>query len=240
MKNVLITGANKGIGFEVAKQMAALGFAVYIESRDKQKGLNAVTNLKAAGFDNVTAVEIDIANIDSVKRARTELESELEALDILINNAGISGQQPQPFATGDMANLRTIFDTNFFGTVQTTQQLLPLLEKAAAPVIVNVSSEVGSLTMHASPDKNPNWNFYSAYGSSKAALNAFTIMLANELKGTKFKVFSVTPGYTATDLNQHKGFKTAEEGAKPIVQVATQADTFVSGHFYKDVGEVSW
>lgn len=240
MKTVLITGANKGIGFETAKQLAELGYFVFIGSRDKQNGLEAVEKLNAQGLTNVDCVEIDIANLTSVKQARTELESKIDALDILINNAGISGQQPQTFSAGDMENLRTLFDTNFFGTVQTTQQFIPLLEKASHPVIVNVSSEVGSLTMHSSPGKSANWDLFSAYGASKTALNAFTVMLANELRNSPFRVNSVTPGYTATDLNQHKGSKTAEEGAKPIVRVATQSDEVTSGKFYKDNGEVAW
>ena len=240
MKTVLITGANKGIGFETAKQLAQLGYFVYIGSRDKQNGLEAVEKLKALGLTNVDCIEIDVANLTSVKQARTELEAKIDALDILINNAGISGKQPQAFSTGDMENLRTLFDTNFFGTVQTTQQFIPLLEKASHPVIVNVSSEVGSLTMHSSAARSANWDLFSAYGSSKTALNAFTIMLANELKNTAFRVNSVTPGYTATDLNQHQGVKTAEEGAKPIVRVATQSDKVTTGKFYQASGEAAW
>lgn len=240
MKTVLITGANKGIGFETAKQLAELGYFVYIGSRDRQNGLDAVEKLKALGLGNVDSVEIDVADIASVKRARAALESTIDALDILINNAGISGQQPQTFSAGDIDNLRTLFDTNFFGAVQTTQQFMPLLAKSPHPVIVNVSSEVGSLAMHSSAGKSANWDLFSAYGSSKTALNAFTIMLANELKNTAFRVNSVTPGYTATDLNQHKGLKTAEEGARPIVHVATQSDEVTTGKFYKDSGEVAW
>ena len=240
MKTVLITGANKGIGLETAKQLAELGYFVYLGSRDKQNGLAAVEKLKAQGLTHVESIEIDVANLRSVKQARTELEARIDALDILINNAGISGQQPQTFSTGTMDNLHTLFDTNFFGTVQTTQQFIPLLEKAAHPVIVNVSSEVGSLTLHASADKRANWNLFSAYGASKTALNAFTIMLANELKNTNFRVNSVTPGYTATDLNQHQGLKTVAEGARPIVRVATQSDELVTGKFYQDAGELAW
>lgn len=240
MKTVLITGANKGIGFETARQMAGLGYFVYLGSRDKQKGLEAADKLKAAGFTSVDWIEIDVANIDSVRQARATLESTINALDILINNAGISGQQPQTFSAGDMTNLRNLFETNFFGTVQTTQEFMPLLRKAAHPVIINVSSEVGSLTLHSREDKSANWDLFSAYGSTKTALNAFTRMLANELKDTPFRVNSVTPGYTATDLNQHKGFKTVEEGARPIVRVAIQTDETVTGKFYNDGGEVPW
>jgi len=240
MKNVLITGANKGIGFETARQMAGLGYFVYLGSRDKQKGLEAVDKLKAAGFTNVAYIAIDVADSTSVRQARAALESRIDALDILINNAGISGEQPQTFSGGDMANLRNLFEINFFGAVQTTQEFMPLLKKSALPVIINVSSEVGSLTLHSREDRSANWALFSAYGSTKTALNAFTRMLANELKDTPFRVNSVTPGYTATDLNQHQGFRTVEEGAEPIVRVATQTDETVTGKFYSDGGEVPW
>ena len=240
MKKVLITGANKGIGFETAKQLAELGFYVYLGSRDKKRGTEAVEKLKELGLTNVEDIEIDVADIASVKQARAELEAKIEALDVLINNAGISGEQPQNFSTGNMENLRRIFDTNFFGAIQTTQQFIPLLSKSGEPVIVNVSSEMGSLAMHSSPSRNPNRDLYNAYGSSKTALNAFTLMLANELENTNFKINSATPGYTATDLNNNKGIKTTAEGAKPIVKAATLSDGGITGKFFKEGGEVSW
>lgn len=139
-----------------------------------------------------------------------------------------------------MTNLRALFETNFFGAVQTTQQFMPLLAKAAHPVIVNVSSEVGSLTMQSSAARRANWDLFSAYGSSKTALNAFTLMLASELKDTAFRVNSVTPGYTATDLNGYQGLKTVDQGARPIVRVATQGNELTSGKFYQDQGEIAW
>ncbi|MDT0651713.1 SDR family NAD(P)-dependent oxidoreductase [Autumnicola edwardsiae] len=236
----MITGANKGIGLETAKQMAELGYYVYIGSRDKQKGMKAVELLKKTGSNNVECIEIDITVIESVKRARMELDSKLEALDILINNAGISGDQPQKFSTGNVEILRKIFNTNFFGPVQTTYEMLPLLEKSKNPVIINVSSEVGSLAIHASAGKDPNLEVWGAYGSSKTALNAFTVMLNNELEDTPFRINSVTPGYTATDLNDHQGTKTVEEGARPIVKVATESDGFTTGKFYGEQGNVPW
>lgn len=240
MKNVLITGANTGIGFETAKQMAELGYFIYLGSRNKEKGVEAVNKLKDSGLENVKVIEIDVANIDSVKKARTELESKIEALDILINNAGISGDQPQNFSTGNMENLRKIFDTNFFGLIQTTQEFIPLLKKSKEPVIINVSSEVGSLTMNSSPSRNPNYNNYNAYGSSKTALNAFTLMLAHELNSTNFKINSVTPGYTATALNNFKGAKTPAEGAVSVVKAATKHSTNATGKFFRDDNEVPW
>ena len=240
MKTVLITGANTGIGFETARQMAQLGYFVYLGCRDPEKGLAAVNKLRGLGISNAEMLEIDIANIDSVIKAKQELESKIVALDILINNAATTGDQPQNISAGTIENLRKVFDTNYFGTIQTTQQFIPLLKKSAIPVIVNVSSEVGSLTMHTSPGRNPNWDLYNAYGSSKTAVNSFTVMLANEFRDTNFKINSVTPGYTATALNQYKGIKTVEEGARPIVKCATLDKDGPTGKFFRDGGEVPW
>jgi len=240
MKTVLITGANKGIGFEVARQLAQLNFFVYLGSRNKENGLEAVGKLNELGITNVEALLIDVADIDSVKQARQQLESKINSLDVLINNAGISGGQPQDFVSGDLDNVRQIFDTNFFGVLQTTQEFLPLLRKSAQASIVNVSSEVGSIALRLQSGRNKNRDKYNAYGASKTALNAFTVMLANELADTGINVNSVTPGYTATDLNQFQGLKTPEQGALPIVQLATQPYPGTTGKFFNDGGEVPW
>lgn len=240
MKTILITGANKGIGFETAKQLAQLGHRVFLGSRDKKQGQAAIEALKKLGLLTVELVEIDVSNIHSIQQARQTLEAKIDGLDVLINNAGIAGDLPQNISTGSMDNLRKVFDTNFFGAVQTTQQFIPLLKKSARPIILNVSSELGSLTMHSSPDRTPNWVNFDAYACSKAALNAFTLVLSNELKNNNIRVNSVTPGYTATDLNQHKGIKTAEQGAAPIVKWATQGKEEITGKFFKDGGEVPW
>ncbi|MES2111731.1 MAG: SDR family NAD(P)-dependent oxidoreductase [Bacteroidota bacterium] len=240
MKTVLITGANKGIGFEVAKQLAQLNYFVYVGSRDKANGEEAVKKLNEQGITNVEMIVIDIADNNSVRQARHKMESNIASLDILINNAGIAGDMPQDFATGSVDNLRRIFDTNFFGTVQATQEFLPLLKKAAQAAIINVSSEVGSIAMRTETGRNLNRDKYNAYGASKTALNALTVMLANELHDTGITVNSVTPGYTATDLNQFQGGKTIEQGAIPIVNMAMQADKSITAKFFKDGGEVAW
>jgi NAD(P)-dependent dehydrogenase (short-subunit alcohol dehydrogenase family) len=239
MKTVLITGANKGIGFETARQLAQLGYFVYLGSRDKIKGLDALEKLKALGTNNVDYVEIDVTDIDSIKKAKQELESKIDVLDVLINNAGISGGQPQNMSSLEIENLRKVFDTNFFGAVQTTQEFIPLLKRSGEPRIVNVSSGLGSLTVH-STTQNLNFALYDAYSCSKTALNAFTVMLANEYSDTNFKINSVTPGYTATDLNQHKGTQTAEQGAKIIVKYATVDNSGPTGKFLKEDGEIDW
>ena len=238
MKTVFITGANKGIGFETAKQMAQSGYFVYLGSRNRTKGLDAINKLKDLGISNVELIEIDVTDIDSIKQAKKKLENQTTVLDILINNAGISGGTDQAFSTGKIENLRKVFETNFFGAVQTTQQFIPLLRKSKEPVIVNVSSELGSLTLH-SRTLNPNYKVYDAYSSSKTALNAYTVMLANELREANFKINSVSPGYTATDLNQHKGTQTVEQGAKYIVKYATLGNDGPTGGFFKEE-EIPW
>ena len=238
MKTVLITGANKGIGFETARQLAQLGYFVYLGSRDKTRGLDAVNKLKSLGISNVETVEIDVTNFDSIKQARHILENKIGALDVLINNAGIAAAQPQNISTGKMENLRKVFDTNFFGAIQTTQEFIGLLKKSSEPRIVNVSSGLGSLTLHSST-QNSNFEIYDAYSCSKTALNAFTVMLAREFRNTNFKINSVSPGYTATDLNQFQGMQTVEEGAKFIVKYATLDNDGVTGKFFKEE-EIPW
>ena len=240
MKNILITGANKGIGFETAKQLAQKGHHIFIGSRDAANGQKAVEHLHKEGLTNVELLVIDIADLVSVQQARLELEQKIETLDILINNAGIAGEMPQDLVSGEITNLRLIFDTNFFGTIQATQELLPLLRKSKAAAIINVSSEVGSIALRTTPGRNLNRDKYNAYGISKTALNAFTVMLANELKESGISVNSVTPGYTATDLNQFQGAKTPEQGAWPIVKLALEANKDITAKFFNDGGEVPW
>ncbi len=239
MKVALITGANKGIGFETAKQMAELDYYVYIGSRDKSKGLEAVEKLKALGLNGVDCIEIDVTNISSIKSAKQKLEGKVQQLDVLINNAGIAGEQPQNISTGSIENLRQVFETNFFGVVQTTQQFLNLLKKSNEPRIVNVSSNLASLTLH-SNTQSPNQSIYDAYSCSKTALNAFTVLLAKEFKNTRFKINSVAPGYTATDLNNFQGTQTVEQAAKTIVKYATVDNIGETGKYFKAEGENDW
>jgi NAD(P)-dependent dehydrogenase (short-subunit alcohol dehydrogenase family) len=239
MKNILITGANKGIGFETAKQLAQLGHTVFLGSRDAVKGAEAIEKLKSEGIANVQLLVINVTDMASIQNAEKEVAASVPWLDVLINNAAITGPQPQNISVTDIALFKEVFDTNYFGAIRTTQVFLPLLQKSPSPHIINISSEVGSLTLHTSEGRNPNWNNFHAYGSSKTALNSFTVMLANELENTNVRVNSVTPGYTATDLNQHQGFKTAEEGAKPIVDLAL-SDSAGSALFLKEGGTVPW
>jgi NAD(P)-dependent dehydrogenase (short-subunit alcohol dehydrogenase family) len=208
-------------------------------SRDKNKGLDAIKKLKDVEISNVETIEIDVTNINSIKKAIQELETKIEVLDVLINNAGIGGEQQQNISTGAMENLRKVFETNFFGAVQTTQQFISLLKKSNSPRIVNVSSSLGSLTIN-SNTQNPNFGIYDAYSCSKTALNAFTVILANEFKNTNFKINSVGPGYTATDLNQFKGTQTVEQAAKTIVKYATLDNDEATGKYLNEEGEIGW
>jgi NAD(P)-dependent dehydrogenase (short-subunit alcohol dehydrogenase family) len=240
MKSVLVTGANKSIGFETAKQLAQLGYFVYIGSRDKTKGFEAIENLKAMGLTNVDCIQLDVTDINSIKAARQELEAKTQKLDVLINNAGISGGFPQPATKVTIDTLRLVFETNFFGVVQVTQEFIELLKKSEQPRIVNVTTELSSLTNHS----NPNWIFAqfkpAAYGPSKTALNAYTVMLAVELKDANFKVNCVCPGFTATDFNNHQGTKTVEQGARAIVKCATLDKDEPTGKFFNEDGEIAW
>jgi NAD(P)-dependent dehydrogenase (short-subunit alcohol dehydrogenase family) len=240
MKTVLITGANQGIGFETARQLAELNFFVYLGSRNKEQGREAAKKLNDLGLTNVESVVIDVADVNAVHQANLEMEAKIEALDILINNAGIAGSEPQDFATCDLKNLRNIFDTNFFGAIQTTQEFLPLLRKSSAGKIINVSSEVGSLSGLALSEGNAGRHKFHAYGASKTALNAFTVMLAYELRDSGISVNSVTPGHTATNLNQFQGIKTVEQGAMAIVNLAAKSHEGTTAKFFNDGGEVAW
>ncbi len=240
MKSALVTGANRGIGFETAKQLLELGYFVYIGSRDKTKGLEAVESLKSLGFSNVECIELDITNISSIISARKELEKRTERLDVLINNAGISGGFPQPPTQISIEMLREVFETNFIAPIQVIQQFMNLLQKSKEPRIVNVTTELSSITNNG----DPSWKFYaynpSAYGPSKTALNAYTVMLAKELKDTKFKVNCICPGFTKTAFNNYMGEKPVEQGASAIVKYATIDSTGATGKFFNEDGEIAW
>ena len=245
MKIALITGANKGIGFETAKQLAQKGFYVYIGSRNPENGLQAVEKLKALNLTNVEAIQIDVTDDNSVKNARTEIGKKTDVLDVLINNAGINGGVPNTALEARTDQFLAAFNTNVFGVARVTQAFIDLLKKSPEPRIVMVSSSVGSLTLQS----DPNWlayNFakYAVYGSSKAALNMFTIHLAYELRDTAFKVNAVCPGYTKTDFTNHNGGE-VEKAAKRIVKYALLDKDGVTGKFISEEtnpvsGEIPW
>ncbi|WP_294207320.1 SDR family NAD(P)-dependent oxidoreductase [uncultured Chryseobacterium sp.] len=239
MKNVLITGANQGIGFETARQLAGLGYYVYLGSRSRSKGMEAQKKLNEEGLHQAECIEIDVTDAGSIESAKHVLESKGHGLDLLINNAGIAGEQPQTMSGGSIGNLRNVFETNFFGAVQTTQLLMGLLQKSEEPRIINVSSPLGSLSVQAD-SQNPNFRSYDAYSASKTALNAFTVLLSKELQYTNIKVISVEPGYTASNLNRYQGTQTTEQAAEIIVKYATLPDMPTGKFFDRNGNELAW
>ena len=220
MKTVLITGANKGIGFETAKQLAKLDYFVYIGSRDKEKGQRAKKEMHISGLRNTDVIELDVTNIDSIKKSKRILEAKITELDVLINNAGIRGEVPQVPSKIPIERIREIFETNFFGVIQVTQEFIPLLQKSEVPIVVNVTSDLGSLTFRSDPTLKSYRLERAGYGPSKTALNAYTVALAVEFKDSKFKINCVNPGHTATDFNNYKGTKSVAQGASVIVKYA--------------------
>jgi NAD(P)-dependent dehydrogenase (short-subunit alcohol dehydrogenase family) len=234
MKTVLITGANKSIGFETARQLLKQGYYVYLGCRDLQKGIEAVNQLKAEGLSEVEPIEIDVDNIESVKAAREAFGQKAQVLDVLINNAGIAGSFPQQPLDTDISIFKQVFETNFFGVITVTQTFIDLLKASPEPKIVNVTSGLGSLTLQ----NDPNWKHYlvkpTGYVASKAALNAYTIVLAYELRDTAFKINAVDPGYTATDFNHHSGPGTVEEAAARVVKAAVLTADGPTGQFFSD------
>lgn len=234
MKTVLITGANKSIGFETAKQLLQQGYYVYLGSRDKQKGSEAVSQLQAEGLQQVELLEIDVTNIESVKKARHTLGQKIKSLDVLINNAGISGGSPLHGYDTDVSVFKQVFDTNFFGVIEVTQAFIDLLKQSSQPRIVNVTSGLGSLTLQ----NDPGWKHYpvkpASYVASKAALNAYTIVMAYNLRDTAFKINVVDPGYTATAFNNFSGPGTVPDAAARVVKAATLGDDGPTGQFFSD------
>ena len=234
MTTVLITGANRSIGLETAKQLSEKGLFVYLGSRDLAKGEAIVKEINEQGLSNIKAIEIDVTNPESIYAAKNIVEKEQGKLDILINNAGILGTQPQTAIETPVDNIKEVFETNFFGIINVTQAFLDLLKKSDSPRISNITSGLGSLTLHS----DPSWKYYqvknAAYGPSKTALNAYTIVLAYELKDSNFKVNAIDPGYTATDFNHHSGPGSIESAASFIIKHTLTKDDAPTGQFYSN------
>ena len=218
----LITGANKGIGLETARQLGARGVTVLAGARDGARGEQAERTLCDGGAD-ARFVRLDVTDEKSVRQAADWIDKEYGRLDILVNNAGIApktrGQLP---SATDLDEVREAYETNVFGVIMVTNAMLPLLRRAPAARIVNVSSEVGSITSVTDP-ASPLAQMPAglAYPSSKAALNMITAMYAKELRDTPIKVNAANPGYTKTDLNRNTGFRSVAEGAEASVYLAT-------------------
>lgn len=238
----LITGANKGIGFEIARQLGKHhGMTVLVGARDEGRGREAAEKLTALGVD-ARAIHLDVTDAASVEAARTQIEREFGGrLDVLVNNAGVALDRSPPSET-DLEKFKATHETNVFGPLLVTKTMLPLLKRSVAGRVVNMSSGLGSLEQN----NDPSWEFSSvrllSYNSSKAALNMQTVLFARELaaEGSPIKVNSADPGYTATDLNNHQGTRTVEEGARAAVRLATLPANGSTGGFFNEHGPVPW
>jgi NAD(P)-dependent dehydrogenase (short-subunit alcohol dehydrogenase family) len=215
----LITGVNKGIGLETARQLGARGVTVLAGARDEARGAAAERALRDGGTD-ARFVPLDVTDAKSAQEAADWIDREYGRLDILVNNAAIARGGP-PSQT-DLDAMREVYETNVFGVIMVTNAMLPLLRRAPAARIVNVSSEVGSITSMTDPS-SPLAQMPAglAYPSSKSALNMLTAMYAKELRDTPIKVNAANPGYTKTDLNRNTGFRSVAEGAEASVHLAT-------------------
>ena len=236
----LVTGANKGIGYEVAAGLGALGWRVGVGARDERRREEAVEKLRAAGVD-AFGVPLDVTDDASVAAAARLVEEHADGLDVLVNNAGVTGGMPQEPTTVDLEAVRTAVETNVIGVIRVTNAMLPLLRRAASPRIVNMSSTVGSLTRQTtSTDELMAGPVAVAYSPSKTMLNAVTIQYARELRGTNVLINAACPGYVATDLNGFRGHRTPEQGAATAIRLATLPDDGPTGGFFEDAGVVPW
>jgi NAD(P)-dependent dehydrogenase (short-subunit alcohol dehydrogenase family) len=235
----LVTGANKGIGYEVARQLGKQGITVFVGARDAALGEEAAGRLRAEG-SSVCFIELDVTKPGTITNAANRIRAEHGRLDILVNNAGIAQKGDGPPSVADPDAVRRILDVNFFGVLAVTQAMLPLVKNSSSGRIVMVSSGLGSLTWNA----DPKWPFAAVkplgYNGSKAILNMLTVQLAWELRDTPIKVNTVNPGYTKTDLNGNSGTQTLEEGAAETVRQALAPDDAPTGGFFQTGGVVPW
>jgi len=247
-KVALVTGANKGIGFAIARQLVQRGFTVLLGARDLARGEAAAKELGASA----RAVQLDVTSADSIAAAAARIRSEFGRLDLLVNNAGIARaagggdlsfedtrRRGQP-SVASLSDVRAVFETNVFGVIAVTQALLPLLRSSPAGRIVNVSSELGSLSSISEPGSR-FWGVGGvAYGPSKSALNALTVAFAQELASTAIKVNAACPGYTATDLNGHTGPRSVDQAAREPVRLATLPADGPTGTLSNEEGPLPW
>jgi NAD(P)-dependent dehydrogenase (short-subunit alcohol dehydrogenase family) len=237
MTTTLITGANKGLGFEAARRLVAAGHTVYVGSRDAERGRQAAERLGAQ------AVQLDITDDASVAAAVKTIEAG-GGLDVLVNNAGIQAEMADDGKvvvraaelTADV--MRETFETNVFGTVRVLHAFLPLLQRSAAPVVVNVSSGLASLTRAATPGTSV-YNYPGvAYGASKTAVNMITVQYAKAFPN--IRINAVEPGFTSTDLNAQTGTQTVEQGAEIIVRMAQAGPDGPTGGYFDAAGAITW
>ncbi|MEY2395322.1 MAG: hypothetical protein QOF94_1667 [Acidobacteriaceae bacterium] len=235
-KIALITGANKGIGLETARQLGKQEIIVLLGARDLKKGEAAASELRQEGID-ARALEIDVSQPASVRKSVENIEREFGRLDILINNAGVMiDDDKKKVSEQTLEAWRKTFDTNLFGLIDTTQAFLPLLRKSSAGRIVNLSSILGSITYHATPGSPVYDSKMPAYNVSKSAVNAYTVQLAYELKDSKIKVNAAHPGWVKTEMGGEGATMEITDGAKTSVALATLGDDGPNGT-YVHMGE---
>jgi NAD(P)-dependent dehydrogenase (short-subunit alcohol dehydrogenase family) len=232
-KIALVTGANKGIGREIARQLGTLDHQVWLGSRDEERGRAAEKALRAEGID-AHFVQLDITDDASVRAAVDRVGREAAHLDVLINNAGVGGGLATQPSDEGIADMQALFDVNFFGTIRATQAFLPLVRKSEAGRIVMISSGLGSIALTADM-KAPTWNLAATgYSASKTALNMFTVKLAKELLADGIKVNAACPGSVATDMGGSGAPRTVEQGAAVAIRLATLDWMGPTGGFYHD------
>jgi len=230
----LVTGANKGIGYRVVEQLAARGMTVLLGGRDQKRREAAAAEL------GVEPIALDVTDPASVAAAAAHVRTAFGRLDVLVNNAGIAGTGAVPPSDTTVEAVREVFDTNVYGAIRVTNAMLPLLLRSPAPRIVNVSSMVGSLAVQSDPAGRLSVIPPTvAYPMSKTALNAVTVQYARELAG-RVLVNAADPGYCATDLNDHRGWRSAAEGAAIAVRLATLDADGPTGGFFNDDGPLPW
>ncbi|NYH45303.1 NAD(P)-dependent dehydrogenase (short-subunit alcohol dehydrogenase family) [Micromonospora jinlongensis] len=239
-KIALVTGANKGIGYEIAAGLGALGWSVGVGARDQARRDTAVARLRDAGVD-AFGVPLDVTDDRSVAAAADLIAERAGRLDALVNNAAITGGGQQQPSSVDPAVIRTVVETNVIGVIRVTNAMLPLLTRSASPRIVNMSSGVGSLTRQSGPDGDTTTGPVAvAYAPSKSFLNAVTLQYARELADTRILINCACPGFVATDLNGFRGVRTPQEGAATAIRLATLPDGGPTGGFFEDAGVVPW
>ncbi len=234
MNSALVTGANKGIGLQVAQLLAQQGFFVYLGSRNLANGQDAVQRLRTSGLTTMEAVQLDVTDPASIQAARAAIGAKTPVLDVLVNNAGINGGMPQTALNATLAQFRAVFETNVFGVAGVTQAFVDLLEQAPQPRIVNVSTSMASLTLYADFANDTYAYRLPVYQASKAALNMYTIQLAYELRDKPFKVNAVCPGYTKTDFTGQQGSSTVEEAGQRIAKYALLGPDGPTGQFFSE------
>ena len=244
-KTALVTGANKGIGREIARQLGHRGYSVWLACRDAERGEKAASELRSEGID-VHPLRLDVTSIASVKEAAAAFAKASDSLDVLVNNAGVSvGGYAVP-SEANIEDMRALYEVNTFGPVRVTQAFLPLLKKSAQGRIVMMSSSLGSIAEQLDMTSGTYGVNLLGYNSSKSALNMITVAFAKELAPFGIKVDAANPGYVATDLNDNQGYRTVAEGAKVAVFLATlgpmgpTAGFFNDGHVDAELGKHAW